>query len=415
MLEELKKQLNQLAQEYKAIKTTIAKPMAAAKTISAAVGKGGANVPADVKLVQQLLNAKNNAGLTEDGAIGPATVNAIAAFQKKIFNGWADGKIDVGGSTWKNLSGGTTTPTNTETKPEETTKPTEPTKPTETPTDTQPVKLSAGGNIKKAVGKGQPNEPNDVFKIQTLLKALGASCPVTGVYDADTEKAIGKVTSDFIISPKGPTMAKLLLGTLPKLGKPADVEAKTSKIVEQPGCVPNNQPNIPQQIVVAASAGATASMPVLVLIGGMHGCSGQFMVERTPSSIFGKAVVIGAGYNAVWKQIEAAYQAKLGVTTPLPMSACSVCGFSKGGETVQGWGVGKFKKVGLIDPVTSVGWAKGFSSKVILSCNFTDWARTNSALVVSTATEKGATVEETRVGHMKYVEYFLSQFGGDLV
>ncbi len=407
------KQITELANQYKALSKEIKagntqQPLTAARKLGASVGAGGKNAPADVKLVQELLNSSQNAKLTEDGAIGPATIAAIAAFQKKIFNGWSDGKIDVGGSTWQRLSANSSTPV--------TPTPTDNSTPvTPVNTDPAPVKPVTGGNIKKAVGKGQPNEERDLLIVQSLLKKSGINCPVTGVYDAATEAAIGKATADFIISPKGGTIAKLLMKNLPDLGKPADVQAKSTAIKEQAGCIPNNQPTIPQQIVVAAGNGVGTSAPVLVLIGGMHGCSGQFMIDRTPSSLYSKAVVIGAGYNAVWKQIEQAYQQYLGTTNPLPMSACSICGFSKGGQTVQTWGVGKFKKVGLIDPVTALAWAQGYSSKVILSCNFAGWARQNSAEIMKVAAQKGATVEETAIGHMKYVEYFLSQFGGDLV
>jgi hypothetical protein len=410
MLEDLKKQLNELAQQYKTIKASIAQPVAAAKTISAAVGKGGANVPADVKLVQQLLNAKTKSGLAEDGAIGPATINAISAFQKKIFNGWADGKIDAGGTTWQKLSGGTTTPTNTETKPKEEVKPTETTTPTTT--DTPTVKLSAGGNIKKGVGKGQPNEPNDVYKVQVLLKNYGIPCPTTGVYDAETEKAIGKATSDFIISPKGGTIAKLMLKALPPLGKPADVEAKTTK---RPTIYQNDGKVCEQEIVVAAAKGMTTASPVLVLIGGMHGHGGKEMISYTPSSLFAKAVIIGAGYADKWSHISEQYQAKFGV--PLSPSKCSICGYSAGG-IIQDWGeFGSFKRIGLIDPIISVARANKFSNKVIISCNFAGWikGRESAPTVMKIAAEKGAFAEETAVGHFSYVQYFLSQFGGDLV
>ena len=62
------------------------------------------NKKEDVLLVQQLLNQKERAGLTEDGAIGAKTITAVKAFQQKTF-GWADGKIDPGGKTWAALSG----------------------------------------------------------------------------------------------------------------------------------------------------------------------------------------------------------------------------------------------------------------------------------------------------------------------
>ncbi|MCH2046801.1 MAG: hypothetical protein MK212_21985, partial [Saprospiraceae bacterium] len=77
-----------------------------ATTLEAAVGKGGKNKKVDVLLVQKLLNKKYKADLVEDGLYGRNTLNAIVKLQKKIFNGWADGLISVGGKTWKTLSKG---------------------------------------------------------------------------------------------------------------------------------------------------------------------------------------------------------------------------------------------------------------------------------------------------------------------
>ncbi len=112
MLDELKAKLQAIIDEYKTVSQTkqaefktAANPPAPIQTISAAVGKGGANIPAEVELVQRLLNQKLNLTLSTDGKIGAKTQAAIEQFQKAIFNGWADGKIDPGGNTWKQLSG----------------------------------------------------------------------------------------------------------------------------------------------------------------------------------------------------------------------------------------------------------------------------------------------------------------------
>jgi len=80
--------------------------------IIGSVGRAAVNSPADVLLVQQLLNAQVKSlglpPLDEDEKIGPNTINAIRAYQKMVLGMTApDGRIDVGGRTWKALSGGT--------------------------------------------------------------------------------------------------------------------------------------------------------------------------------------------------------------------------------------------------------------------------------------------------------------------
>jgi len=81
--------------------------------ISASVGKGGVNNKADVTTVQQLLNVHVRALglplLDEDGRIGDNTNNAIARYQQMVCgNANPDGRIDVGGGTWKALVAGRT-------------------------------------------------------------------------------------------------------------------------------------------------------------------------------------------------------------------------------------------------------------------------------------------------------------------
>jgi len=68
------------------------------------VGTGGTNNSADVLAVQQLLNDVPSSGggptaqLTEDGIIGPNTINAIKHFQMTHF-GFEDGRVDPGEKT----------------------------------------------------------------------------------------------------------------------------------------------------------------------------------------------------------------------------------------------------------------------------------------------------------------------------
>lgn len=82
-------------------------------SISASVGKGGVNNKADVTTVQHLLNAHVRAMglpvLDEDGRIGDNTNDAIARYQQMVLGSAnPDGKIDVGGGTWKALVAGRT-------------------------------------------------------------------------------------------------------------------------------------------------------------------------------------------------------------------------------------------------------------------------------------------------------------------
>ncbi|WP_338663163.1 peptidoglycan-binding domain-containing protein [Pararoseomonas sp. SCSIO 73927] len=74
--------------------------MPAIRLPSASVGQGGINRPADVRLVQWLLNAwlrpRGDTVLKLDGLIGPRTIGAIRAFQQTR-SGAVDGRVDPGG------------------------------------------------------------------------------------------------------------------------------------------------------------------------------------------------------------------------------------------------------------------------------------------------------------------------------
>jgi hypothetical protein len=79
--------------------------------ISASVGSGGVNKPADVLLVETLLNQYlaevGEPLLAADGQMAVETILAIQAFQSKVV-GLAnpDGRIDPGGRTWRALDSG---------------------------------------------------------------------------------------------------------------------------------------------------------------------------------------------------------------------------------------------------------------------------------------------------------------------
>ncbi len=386
---------------------------AAAKTISAKVGKAGKNLKPDVLLVQQLLNQKDKAGLKEDGDCGNLTINAITAFQQKSF-GWDDGSIDPGGTTWQKLTGATVS--QTQNNQDQNSNSNNNSNNQSTSINNEELKFS--GNIKKAVGKGKLNEQRDVYIVQSLLKKRGYNLPVDGNYESKTEQAIGEFQKsiggavDFVISPKGPTMVQLLLKNLPPLGIPGDVKTASTTVASDP-----NQANIKQDVVIAAAKGLSLSSPVLVIIGGMHGWTGSKMLKHTPSALFAKAVIIAAGYTASWKDIEMAYQKHFNSTAALNMGSCSAVGFSAGGSPLFRWGFTKFKTCGLADPYITTERAKTLGSNCILSCNFVDWSadRPTPEGIMKAALEKGAFAEETRIPHGDYPAYFLSQFGGKLV
>lgn len=78
--------------------------------IRGAVGRAGINRSEDVTLIQQLLNDHISQltplrQLEVDGAIGPATIQAIEEFQRRIVSlATPDGRVDPGGRTFHVLS-----------------------------------------------------------------------------------------------------------------------------------------------------------------------------------------------------------------------------------------------------------------------------------------------------------------------
>lgn len=78
--------------------------MADPQGITASVGRGAANRPADVTVVQKLLLARGFTGVgTADGACGDDTVKAIVDFQSGFLR-TPDGVVDPGGNSWRHLA-----------------------------------------------------------------------------------------------------------------------------------------------------------------------------------------------------------------------------------------------------------------------------------------------------------------------
>ncbi len=146
--------------------------------ISGTVGQGGANIAADVTLVQTLLN-KFGYRLTTDGDCGKKSIAAIMDFQsKKAGFSKPDGLISPDGKTWKILSGSGAAE-----------------QPQTTPTTTteQPVSKLSG-----SVGEGGKNVAADVMLVKKLLnKVIAAGLTETDVnVGPKTVAAIKKFQTD---------------------------------------------------------------------------------------------------------------------------------------------------------------------------------------------------------------------------
>jgi len=78
--------------------------------ISGSVGRGGANLPSDVLLVQQLINSHLPAPLSPllaDGNCGDLTIGAIEEIQRSSLQmNPPDGRVDPDGATFRFLTGG---------------------------------------------------------------------------------------------------------------------------------------------------------------------------------------------------------------------------------------------------------------------------------------------------------------------
>jgi len=86
------------------IVTTQKAAVSTSNELSAAVGSNCQNNKSDVLLVQNLLK-KKTVSVGVDGLFGSNTLTAIKNFQKGALNfSNTDGKVDVGGKTWKGLN-----------------------------------------------------------------------------------------------------------------------------------------------------------------------------------------------------------------------------------------------------------------------------------------------------------------------
>ena len=147
-------------------------------SLSGSVGEGGRNSEGDVRLVQELLNAKAGAGLDVDGFYGPNTLAAIKAFQEATFNGWSDGLIEPGQKTIQALEEGTTDDGTGDGTGDGT-------------DDGTGGDTTTNSSLSGSVGEGGQNDEADVRLVQELLNAkAGAGLDVDGKYGPKTLAAI---------------------------------------------------------------------------------------------------------------------------------------------------------------------------------------------------------------------------------
>lgn len=239
----------------------VQKTSAPVANLSAAVGDGCPNKLEDVKAVQTLLN-KFGYGLTVDGDCGKKSIAAIKDFQtKKVGLATPDGKIDLGGKTWKALQGGGSTPN------------------TNAPSDT-PATTSS---ISASVGKGGSNKLEDVKVVQALLNKHGFGLVVDGDCGNKTITAIAKFqqtkmgmgSPDGKIDPGGNTW-KALSGT--GTVTPPQDNANNNPAPTGPLAKPNWVSIAESEIGVKEVVGKQHNPRVLEY----HATTGKFSDDETP-------------------------------------------------------------------------------------------------------------------------------------
>ena len=162
-----------------------------AKKISASVGKGGKNKPADVIAVQEMLNgfAKKSGfkKLDVDGLIGPKTNAAIAAFQKNsVGMARPDSRVDPSGNSMKTLSMG---PKKAEAEAKKAEK-----AGAESGAKKNGAKGDEKGKQAEGTGKGKPQVKGDTRGVDKRL--LGVLEAVSAHYGKPIVVETGKQSSD---------------------------------------------------------------------------------------------------------------------------------------------------------------------------------------------------------------------------
>lgn len=398
--------------------TTQEAPQVQRRSIQAAVGQGGANNKADVRLVQELLVGAGYK-ITVDGLIGQQTIGAIRQFQKSIFNGWSDGRVDPGGKTFSSLQqkgGGTTPPPTSDNSSTNTG--------TNTGTNTN-TGANTSGTLQASVGKGGANNASDVTLVQTLLNKVKADLTVDGQYGGNTQSAIDRFQksifngwSDGRIEPGGKTWASLQAGK----GSAAPGSQPTNEPVPVTGTISgsgyqkfNNGAHI-----ASVPNGASGALHLLLIFGGADYANPTWMVSQVPASYHEKVLIYVVPQRTGFAGARAAYTAFF-KTKGVQVATVSICGFSGGGQDVQ-FASGNIKIKALIDPYVVPDWVnRNLGSNVIMEHNPNNWggpyASTRTALpkLARTITRNGGYAKQVAVSHKGFPAYFFKKFASKLL
>lgn len=182
-------------------------------------------------------------------------------------------------------------------------------------------------------------------------------------------------------------------------------------------------------IVHVPAAAYQDPLPLLLVFGGSHYATPQFMWEQTPEDYFRDAILVyapcyvkgGFGYRPIRERVESFLREE-----GLKVKQFSVCGFSSGGSDALLANPLDCHAIGLIDPVPETeGGPIRAHSNVILSFRRKNWIYSEQYgeaagfaafnRLAELLHRAGGTVEEAEVPHKDYPNYFFKRFREQLL
>lgn len=369
------------------------------RTLCASVGAGGTNQPADVRLVQELLNGTGRS-LVVDGLIGRKTIEAIHTFQKGIFQGWSDGRIDPDETTFQRLQGSGTAAS--------------------TPPIKSPTPAAPSNGLRGSVGRGGTNQKADVRLVQGLLNKVDGGLTVDGEVGPATFGAIERFQrsifngwSDGLIDPGGNTWKALQAGR----GSAGEVAVPKGNIS---GNGTYQKFRLQNGHIASIPNGASGALHLVVLFGGASYANPEWMLSQTPVVYHQKALIYIVPQGTGFAGAKAAYT-NFFQKNGLAVGTVSICGFSGGGQDVQ-FASGRFEVKGLIDPYTLPDWVnRSLGKNVIMEYNANNWGgpylSTRNALprLAASVRRQGGSAASVSVIHKGFPMYFLNKFANKIL